>query len=346
MFMFPLICFSQVEVNQEDSDNLTYKFPPVKQGDRTLQSLSCFTGDLESFNYVHSGEVLLNDISPNCTSIYIETDYYTYTQLGSDETAVENWINEILDQVAILYSNEGIDIYVSDIYFPTNSADDWSAGLGISDIFGTFAEIRGDTINGRLKHFMSMRNLGGGIAWVNTLCMSQIQFTNGTYAGPYGVSTSLQLSIPTFPTYSWTVEVVAHELGHNFGSRHTQDCVWGPNTDSRIDDCQPGTCPLIQPVERSTIMSYCHLSGYGIDFTLGFGTLPGNLIRAKVSGSCVSLTEQLVLSGNISGDYLANEILVDHAINVGPVRLTANLVEITNSDIEPTFEIYKLGCNE
>ena len=54
---------------------------------------------------------------------------------------------------------------------------------------------------------------------------------------------------PTYanvPTYSWTVMVFTHEMGHLMGSRHTHACVWNGNN-TQIDGCYTpeGTCPRV-----------------------------------------------------------------------------------------------------
>ncbi|MFN8331580.1 MAG: hypothetical protein U0T81_10250 [Saprospiraceae bacterium] len=36
------------------------------------------------------------------------------------------------------------------------------------------------------------------------------------------------------PTYSWTIEVMTYEMGHNIGSNHTHWCGW---TGGAIDNC-------------------------------------------------------------------------------------------------------------
>ena len=73
------------------------------------------------------------------------------------------------------------------------------------------------------------------------------------------------------PTYSWTVDVIAHELGHLFGSQHTHACVWNGNN-TAIDGCYTteGNCGNPGEPNKGTIMSYCHL-GPGKDLSLGFG---------------------------------------------------------------------------
>ena len=74
-------------------------------------------------------------------------------------------------------------------------------------------------------------------------------------------------------------------MGHNLGSPHTQSCSW---VGGALDNCyttEGGCAPGPAPTNGGTIMSYCHLTSYGINFNNGFGTQPGNLIRSKVNGA-------------------------------------------------------------
>jgi hypothetical protein len=94
----------------------------------------------------------------------------------------------------------------------------------------------------------------------------------------------------TVPTYSWTVNVFAHEMGHNLGSNHTQWCGW---TGGALDNCyttEGGCAAGPAPVNGGTIMSYCHLSGVvGVNFSNGFGTQPGNKIRSRYNAAaCIT----------------------------------------------------------
>jgi len=83
------------------------------------------------------------------------------------------------------------------------------------------------------------------------------------------------------PTWSWTISVLAHEVGHQIGSPHTHACTWGDNWDTAIDCCGAlagmnecyGDCnaEVPTPEDGGTIMSYCHYSRKGINFNLGFG---------------------------------------------------------------------------
>ncbi len=86
---------------------------------------------------------------------------------------------------------------------------------------------------------------------------------------------------------------MTHEIGHNIGSPHTQSCSWQGGA---LDNCYPveGSCnPGPPPTNGGTIMSYCHLASYGINFNNRFGTQPGKLIRSKVLGAaCLGTCEE------------------------------------------------------
>ena len=69
--------------------------------------------------------------------------------------------------------------------------------------------------NGDLAHLVGFTG-GGGIAYIDVLCL---------HHWGYGYS-AINNWFTTIPTYSWSVMVLAHELGHNFGAHHTHSCVW------------------------------------------------------------------------------------------------------------------------
>jgi hypothetical protein len=89
------------------------------------------------------------------------------------------------------------------------------------------------------------------------------------------------------PAYSYDVVVVAHELGHNFGSPHTHNCGWvgGP-----IDTCYflEGGCTGTPHPTVGTIMSYCDTEGGTV--VMDFGPQPEALIRnsAEAAG-CITV---------------------------------------------------------
>lgn len=214
--------------------------------------------------------------SNQCIKIYFECDYQMFLDQGS-VTNVTNYVTGMFNVVQLLYNNETINTELSQVYVWTSS-DPYIPYTTSNDLLNNFQAIR-TTFNGNVAHLLTTRNLGvGGLAYLDIICDP---------SNAYGIS-NIDNTYSAYPTYSWTVEVVTHELGHNFGSHHTHWCGW---TGGAIDDCYAveGSCsPGPTPTNGGTIMSYCHLSGY-IALTNGFGTQPGNAIRtAYNAASCLT----------------------------------------------------------
>lgn len=173
---------------------------------------------------------LISGIACKVVNVYMECDYAFYVSKGSSVTALNNYVMGLFNQVATIYANEDIAIKISGIYVWTTP--DPYAAMSSSQTLNAFRTNRGTTFNGHLAHFLSTRSPLGGIAYVNTLCSK-------AYA--YGVS-RVSGSYSEFPTYSWSVNVVAHELGHNIGSPHTHSCSWPGGA---LDNCYTteGGCP-------------------------------------------------------------------------------------------------------
>jgi hypothetical protein len=220
---------------------------------------------------------LISGVGCKTVKVYFECDYAFYQSKGSNLTTITNYVTGFFNQVATLYANEDIAIQVSEIFVWT-TPDPYTALTTAGAILTPFRTNRGTNYNGNIAHFLTTRNIGGGVAYVDALC-------NKAYA--FGVS-MVYGTFNAVPTYSWTINVVTHELGHTLGSPHTQSCTWsgGP-----IDNCvaPEGNCsPGPAPVNGGTIMSYCQTTSAGINFNNGFGNLPGNLIRSRVSNaSCI-----------------------------------------------------------
>jgi len=241
----------------------------------------------------------------DCIEIYIECDYSMYEAHNYSVNSVKKYVSALFNEVSLLYYNERINIFLSDLYVWT-SPDPYRNLTTTFTVLDAFGGYRKDNYNGRLAHLLTRRNLGeGGRAWLDVLCDSYYTYeadydedgTKETYnAGPYGVSTVISNTVTPFNTYSWDVFILAHELGHNFGSPHTHACKWGPNGDEALDNCwfTEGSCGYgPEPVNGGTIMSYCNSGyayyNYGINFNNGFGTQPGNLMRNSVNvADCLS----------------------------------------------------------
>ncbi|MFT5337335.1 MAG: hypothetical protein ACI9YL_001337 [Luteibaculaceae bacterium] len=209
-----------------------------------------------------------------CVKVYMELNYDVYQDLGSVNAAT-NFIAAVFNEVSILYSNENLNVQMSEVFVWTQSSPYSTASS--TTALNDFKAYR-TSFNGDLAHLVDLKPSNGGIAYVDVLCVNNYAY------GYSGIYTEYQ----EVPTYSWTVEVITHELGHNIGSPHTMSCDWpgGP-----IDNCyaQEGAC-LAGPAPENggTIMSYCHLTSHGINFNHGFGPLPGDLIRERTAAaSCL-----------------------------------------------------------
>lgn len=274
-----------------------------------------------------------NSSSNNVVRVYIEVDNQLYQNKGSNVGNTTNYITGFFNVVATLYSNESISTQISEIYvwtgndpYPSNSS---SAALDafMNQVNGSF--------NGDLAHLVAYNPGQGGIAYVGVLC-------NPNFSVAYS---SVGSSYSNFPTYSWTVEVFTHEMGHNLGSPHTHSCSWAGGA---IDNCYSteGNCsPGPAPTNGGTIMSYCHLTSTGINFNNGFGPLPGDRIRGEVAAaSCLSSGGPMPNLTRLSDNYSLSEniISITHRVtNTGDATAAAHTVNyylstnttITTNDI-------------
>ncbi|MBK6994239.1 MAG: fibronectin type III domain-containing protein [Lewinellaceae bacterium] len=282
------------ELGQMEDGSGNYVFYKT-QNLKALSPNTCFS-DEESLMGDDGSQQGSDDRGVGCKTVqvYFECDYKLYTDKGSNTTNVSNYVTGLFNQISTLYANENVGIVISQIYVWTSS-DPYVGYSNTSAVLNAFRQTRGTSFNGNLAHLLSTRNLGGGIAYVDVICVKQ-------YA--YGVS-AITSTYQNVPTYSWSVEVVTHELGHNLGSWHTHSCNWPTGA---LDNCvnPEGSCaPGPPPVNGGTIMSYCHLTGHGINFTKGFGPTPGARIRDKVlSSSCVPQSGTAptgLASSNITG---------------------------------------------
>ncbi len=263
----------------------------------------------------------------NCVNMYIEVDNDIVNGKGSAQAAAD-YVMGAFNQVAILYANESINFNVSEI-FVWDVADPYT-GPSTSTYLEQFRAQLSGQYNGDLAHLVGYQG-SGGIAYINVLC-------NKSFGVGYsGIGSSFN----NVPTYGWTIEVLTHEIGHNLGSPHTHSCAWNGNN-TAIDGCGTSLgysgCPGPIP-NAGTIMSYCHLvSGVGIDFNLGFGQQPGDLIRDRVyNASCLAdCSSQPVLDAAITniveptGNICSGSVIpVITLTNNGSLALTS--VEILSS---------------
>ncbi len=190
--------------------------------------------------------------------IAVETDHeYLQSLFGGDASAATAYTAVLMGAVNELYITAiNTRIGVNFVRLWATPDDPWSATSTGTEL-GLFREYWNENMQDQpreLAHFLSGRGLGGGVAWLSVVC-------NANYG--YGLSANLGGSFP-YPIINnsnsnWDLMVVAHEIGHNFGTTHTHN--FSPPVDgcgSNPQDCTVATAGL------GTIMSYCHICSGGL----------------------------------------------------------------------------------
>lgn len=212
----------------------------------------------------------------DCIEIYIEIDDDIVTQKGGATPAI-NYITGLFNEVITLYANDGLTLTLSEI-LAWDTPSPYSGGSS-SAMLSSFQANTG-AFNGDLSQLVSYKASGGIAAGFAGICASNVDNSK--------CFSSIDDSYNIVPTYSWSVMVCTHEMGHLIGSRHTHACVWNGNN-TAIDGCSgqtEGSCPLPgNPLEGGTLMSYCHLQSVGINFNNGFGSQPTAVLLNTVNNA-------------------------------------------------------------
>jgi hypothetical protein len=193
-----------------------------------------------------------------CVTIASEVDFYTYSNAianGMTSDDLVDWVASIIATVNEIYEEElnvsliyGTSHYFADLtggepYDDINSdgslsdaeaaeeclytlRDEWN-GNGPSQASAILADVERTVVI-----LFSTRRFGS-LAYLDQLCNQSL-----AYAVCMKLNFGPNLTSDTF-TYSngssWTMKVVAHELGHIFGGQHTHYCIFEPDTDLNFD---------------------------------------------------------------------------------------------------------------
>ncbi len=280
---------TQFEINKVGADYfLTNSVETINK------QVSCLTVEGEMIDLNRNLSTQRNQA--NCIDIAVEVDYEMYVANNNDISQLSAWATSVFNNVATLYENEGVPIYMSGIVFHT-TPDNYTSDLIQS--LNEFVTSNASGIQGKLAFLMSGKAMGGGISQgIGGYCNSLT-----AYPGPFAIAGDMTVPSIDYPTYSYNVMIMGHELGHVMGLRHTHACVWNGNS-TQIDDCgnvyafDNGQTPEgtncfdqnnpILPGNDGTIMSNCHLlNNTAINFALGFGTEPGMVLYNNfINASC------------------------------------------------------------
>ena len=217
--------------------------------------------------------------------IAVETDWELTEGFSGDTEASEAYALSLIAAVSEIYDRDaGASLTVSFLRVWADPDDLWTES-GTSAQLTQFREYWNDNmpyadVPRHTAHFLSGRQLegAGGVAYLPGLCQ-------GPWA--YGLSAHLSGSFP-YPLIdndpgNWDLVVVAHELGHNFGTGHTHDGYCPP-----LDQCYTN-CSGPTICSQGTLMSYCHLCAGGMNnINLEFHPIVSNQMRSEVDSSCLT----------------------------------------------------------
>jgi hypothetical protein len=172
-----------------------------------------------------------------------DADYQMYQVKGYSVDAVSSYYYTLVANAATIYRRDlGHDF--SSVYLKVYSVQDPYPYSSLAALEHMQRSWSASSPSRSMAALISAKNLGGGMAYMRTLCNTQ---------WAYAVSGNMVGYFPTPLTHyhgqNWDIFVFAHEIGHVWGASHTHDLNPAP------DRC--GSTPGCGPTAGS-IMSYCH----------------------------------------------------------------------------------------
>ncbi len=214
------------------------------------------------------------------TEIYLDTDQ-EFLELFVNPNEALAYLADLAAAVSAIYdADSDVRILFRGVRL-WQTTDPWKAqstGSMLDELTDYWMINEGSTARD-LVHFLSGKGVRGGVAFLDALCSSEFGYGVSTVYGSFDVLD---------PSDTWDVVVVAHELGHNFGSPHTH--CYDPPIDSCYaaeGGCYDGATSL--PPGGGTIMSYCHLlDGGDSNINLTFGSVVSDTLRnGATAAACV-----------------------------------------------------------
>ena len=188
--------------------------------------------------------------------IAVETDTEFLGRFGGNANAARDYVATLFAAMNLIYVRD-LSLHPNLVYLRLweGTSDPWST-TSSGDALGEFRshwESSMGSVSRAMAHMLSGRGLGGGVAWLGSICNSFSYAVSGNLGGsfPYPVADNSD--------QNWDLMVVSHEMGHNLGAPHTH------SENPIADGCglEPRDCTVAQAGE-ATIMSYCHLCSGGI----------------------------------------------------------------------------------
>ncbi len=222
--------------------------------------------------------------------IAVEADYAYFQKLGSDPVRAEAYARQLIAAVSDIYAREiNVRLRVTYFHVSTSPNEPWTATTAATALpeVQAYWVAHGQNVQRATVLFLSGKSLGGGMSYRPGICSNDYG---------YAVAGDIQGTFSTQPgSMTWDLVVVAHELGHNFGSMHTH-CYQGSGG-SWYDECynQENGCysGAVVP-SKGTLMSYCennspYMSNIDpLSFEDNSDPTIVNVMRATAEGATIS----------------------------------------------------------
>ncbi|MCW5775447.1 MAG: hypothetical protein KIS87_03240 [Phycisphaeraceae bacterium] len=191
-------------------------------------------------------------------TVAVDSDYeYTAWLFGANPDASAAYALTLMAAVSEIYTYElNVRLMVPYLRVFAQNNDPYGGGDRLGELLNHWRATKGN-VQRDLVHLFS-GDFGGGVAYVSVTCSKDWGYAVSGLGGwfPY--------PLQDHHGGNWDLMVVAHELGHNFGTLHTHDGYNPP-----IDGCGLGDC---SQAWGGTIMSYCHTCPGGMtNIVLRFG---------------------------------------------------------------------------
>jgi len=208
--------------------------------------------------------------STQTVRISMEADYSLVHRLGNEHQAA-TYLAALFNQVAVFYANERIDLRLEHLLIPQGPLYDTQTGA-----------------ESALEQFRKSCLDFGGSDLAHLVGTAQVFRENASYqdglcAQEYAVSLSaVEPSVLHVPTFSWATAILAHEIGHQLGARHTQWCGWPEGHVAGLArNAQQGFSNNM--TLSGTLMGYCSKAEDPVLLQAGLGEVPGNMVRRRVA---------------------------------------------------------------
>ncbi|MDH7515836.1 MAG: zinc-dependent metalloprotease family protein [Bacteroidota bacterium] len=248
------------------------------------------------------------DVDTLLAQIAVEADEAAYKHYKTVE-ATENYITARMGESSAIYERDlSITFRIPFLrVWTTTDPFPGSSDRELLNVFTNYWREKMDTVSRTLAVLITRKPISAdgvsqGLAWVDVLCSRE----RGCALVKFSANNSY---------ITGHVGVLAHEIGHNFGSHHTHSCVWNPPIDSCYTaEPRPNQPPCFSSADIHLIlgggelMSYCHMRYGNANKHNIFRERVGTLVRSRAEDAlcmeAVSAIRMLALTAPLGGESL------------------------------------------